>query len=78
MKIVQHYFDCAGCGHIDRIENMIDHPTRPMPSDLGFCPKCGAEVTDYIREDRVRELLAEYGEDADAFLQSIQSEATPS
>ena len=61
------WFDCPQCGNIDRADKMNAHPVRPMAMDLGFCPKCGGEIEELITETQVRELLDEYGDDADKF-----------
>lgn len=70
----QFYFDCPQCGHLGRVEDLRDHPTRPMPQDLGFCPKCGGEIEEPIREAAVRELLIEYGDDPDVEIAKIKAE----
>ncbi len=67
------YFDCGQCGDIGRVDQLVEHPTRPMPTDIGFCPKCESEIDYLITEEQVRALLAEYGEEADAFFNSLPS-----
>lgn len=67
------YFDCPQCGHLGNIGELKDHPTRPMPLDLGFCPKCGGEVDRTLSEPEVRRLVSEeYGEDPEAVLAEIR------
>ena len=65
------YFDCPQCGHIGLLIQLKEHPVRPSPMDIGFCPECGGEVDDIITEDQVRAVLADYGEDADAYLSRL-------
>lgn len=67
------YFDCGQCGHIGMVSELKEHPFRPMPEDIGFCPECGVEVEDLITRDNVAELLVAYGEDADEGLKEIEA-----
>ncbi|WP_175487917.1 hypothetical protein [Sphingomonas sp. NFR04] len=65
------YFDCGQCGEIGKVADLKQHATRPMPDDIGFCPKCRVEVDDVLNETEVRERLREYDEDPDAFLAKL-------
>jgi hypothetical protein len=67
------YFDCGQCGEIGNVADLKPHGTRPMPDDIGFCPKCRVEVDDVLNETEVRERLREYDEDADAFLAKLKA-----
>lgn len=68
--MTQHWYDCPNCGETGKFEELKEHPTRPMPEDLGFCPHCDAPIDELITEARVRELLIEYGDDPDKFVTS--------
>lgn len=57
------YFDCRMCGHVGRVEQLKEHPLRPVDSDFGFCPECAAPVEDPITRQQAIELFADYGED---------------
>lgn len=71
------YFDCEQCGHIGLVSQLKEHPLRPVPDDLGFCPECGSEVRDLETEATIRETLASYEEDADAYLAKLKAENAP-
>lgn len=66
------YFDCPGCGEIGLESELQEHNTRPMPQDIGFCPKCGWEIDELQPESTIRLTLESYGEDADAALAEIR------
>lgn len=68
----QWFFDCGQCGHIGRVDQLKDHPVRPSPMDLGFCPECGREVEVLLDEQEIRAALVSYDEDPDAFLAHLQ------
>ena len=65
------FFDCPQCGEIGRLSQLKEHPTRPVAMDLGFCPKCGGEVQNPSTEAEIKAVLADYGEDADAFIAAL-------
>ena len=56
----EKWTECPQCGWMGGLWELKDHPTRPMPSDWGFCPECGGEcdeVFDTAEKDR---RVAEY------------------
>ena len=67
------YFDCEQCGHIGLASQLKDHPLRPVPEDLGFCPECGSEVRDLETEATIRATLISYDEEPDAYLAKLSS-----
>jgi len=67
------YFDCGQCGHIGMVAELKEHPFRPMPEDLGFCPECGAEVECLITRADVAKLLESYGEDVEEGFKEIEA-----
>lgn len=66
------FFDCPQCGHIGRVDQLKDHPVRPSPIDLGFCPECGGEVEWPLTEQEIRVVLVSYGDDPEVFLAHLQ------
>lgn len=57
------FTECGQCGWIGPLADLKDHPTRPMPQDIGFCPErnCGAEIDEWpFDEAEYARRLAEY------------------
>jgi hypothetical protein len=65
------FYDCPQCGDIGRISSLQDHPLRPCPCDLGFCPKCGGAIDEFLNEATIREVIKSYDECADTFLDAL-------
>lgn len=66
------WFDCVQCGRVDRMSALEDHPTRPMPTDVGFCPSCHCEVDELISEAEAKRLVVEeYGHDWDSLISQL-------
>jgi len=61
------YYECGQCGDIGKLSVLKDHPTRPGPMDIGFCPECGSEIEEPLTESECRALLESYDEDFDKF-----------
>lgn len=57
-----NYAECGNCGWIGPITELDEHPTRPMPMDLGFCPECACEIDNILTEEEATRLLEEYGD----------------
>lgn len=55
------YYDCYNCGEIGNVTALKEHPFRPHPLDIGFCPKCGCEISEVLNEHEIRSVAADYG-----------------
>lgn len=69
-----HYFDCPQCGEVGQASELKEHPTRPMPTDLGFCFACGAEIEQLLDLGEAHQVLSDYG-DPDVALMEIDQRA---
>lgn len=69
--MTQMFYDCPQCGDIGLIGSLQDHPLRSCPCDLGFCPKCGGEIQEFLNEPTIREVITSYDEDPDEFLAKL-------
>jgi len=54
------FTECGQCGWIGPVTELNEHPTRPMPMDLGFCPECDCECEVLYDEDEVAKIIADY------------------
>lgn len=74
MTRAKMFFDCGQCGHIGLPCELKDHPDRPVPEDVGFCPECRTELRldDIVSEERIREVFKSYDEDPDAEIAKIE------
>jgi hypothetical protein len=54
------FTECGQCGWIGPLTELNEHPTRPMPMDLGFCPECGCECEVIYNEDEIAKIIADY------------------
>jgi hypothetical protein len=54
------FTECGQCGWAGPSTELKDHPTRPSPMDLGFCPECGCECEYLMTEEEYKALLAQY------------------
>jgi len=56
------FAECSQCGWIGSVAELKEHPTRPMPTDFGFCPECATEIDDIpFDEIELERRLIEYG-----------------
>jgi hypothetical protein len=61
--VVMHAFthaECGQCGWLGKMSEMKEHPTRPRPTDLGFCPECGAEIYVLLTTGQARKIEESY------------------
>jgi len=54
--------ECGQCGWLGKVEELKEHPLRPVPEDEGFCPDCGSEITfqDILTTAEAEAILASY------------------
>lgn len=55
------FTECGQCGWLGPITELNEHPERPMPNDLGFCPYCGCDCDYMLTEEEAAKIIADYG-----------------
>lgn len=55
------FVEYGQCGWLGPVADLQDHPTRPLPDDLGFCPECECEIDEWPFDEAEKDhRLAEY------------------